>query len=418
MTETPPPVDYVAQAQLVHDNGPYKTPPSTLYFHFLKPAWGDQPEETIVSHATNAEMYLRMGYTITGEETIENLVEWNAQNATKAAPEAKAKSERRAASPRRQGQELMPLDGRHHRLRRSARRWGCGRTRPSTGAATRRAYHRLVPRAGRLTRSSRYRRTAHLAARSVGSRRSAAVSVSGITATGATVNFTLSQSATKWIDYGTTAAYGRATRTWRGNGAQSNPLTGLVTGTVYHYRIGAQTAGGLDRRTPTTRRSPRRYDHAGRGRAARRDRVRGVQRQYGRQLAGDGRPTCRAWDDLQDLSARGVDRGRARGPGERPGTDDVVAASRARRRGRRGAIGAGRARSDGVPERHNAHRPDCTFGRGFFRLSFGATCATASRGTRCRPRADCSRAWSRDIRIERDGLLPGRRHADRRCQHA
>ena len=42
MTETPPPVDYVAQAQLVHDNGPYKTPPSTLYFHFLKPAWGDQ----------------------------------------------------------------------------------------------------------------------------------------------------------------------------------------------------------------------------------------------------------------------------------------------------------------------------------------------------------------------------------------
>ena len=93
MTETPPPVDYVAQAQLVHDNGPYKTPPSTLYFHFLKPAWGDQPEETIVSHATNAEMYLRMGYTITGEETIENLVEWNAQNATKAAPEAKAKSD-------------------------------------------------------------------------------------------------------------------------------------------------------------------------------------------------------------------------------------------------------------------------------------------------------------------------------------
>ena len=95
MTETPPPVDYVAQAQLVHDNGPYKTPPSTLYFHFLKPAWGDQPEETIVSHATNAEMYLRMGYTITGEETIENLVEWNAANAAKAAPAAaKAEPER------------------------------------------------------------------------------------------------------------------------------------------------------------------------------------------------------------------------------------------------------------------------------------------------------------------------------------
>ena len=85
MTETPPETDFVAQAQLVHDNGPYVTPPSTLYFHFLKPAWGDQPEETIVSKATNAEMYLRLGYTITGQETIESLAEWNAENQTKAA---------------------------------------------------------------------------------------------------------------------------------------------------------------------------------------------------------------------------------------------------------------------------------------------------------------------------------------------
>ena len=70
------------------------------------------------------------------------------------------------------------------------------------------------------------------------------VSVSGISAIGATVNYTLSQAATKWIEYGTTAAYGSSTTHLSGNGAQSDPLTGLVTGTVYHYRVGAQTAGG------------------------------------------------------------------------------------------------------------------------------------------------------------------------------
>ena len=90
MTETPPPVDFVAQANLIHENGPAVTPPSTLYFHFLKPAWEDQLEETIVAPATNAEMYLRLGYTITGEETIESMAEWNEQQAAKAAPAAKA----------------------------------------------------------------------------------------------------------------------------------------------------------------------------------------------------------------------------------------------------------------------------------------------------------------------------------------
>jgi hypothetical protein len=92
MTETPPPTDFVAQAQLVHDNGPYVTPPSTLYFHFLK-----TDGETVIAPATNAEMYLRIGYTITGEETIENFVEWNEQNATRAAPKAKAETSPPAA---------------------------------------------------------------------------------------------------------------------------------------------------------------------------------------------------------------------------------------------------------------------------------------------------------------------------------
>jgi hypothetical protein len=90
MSETP--VDFVAQANLIHENGPAVTPPSTLYFHFLK-----TDGETVIAPATNAEMYLRIGYTITGEETIENFVEWNEQNATRAAPKAKAETSPPAA---------------------------------------------------------------------------------------------------------------------------------------------------------------------------------------------------------------------------------------------------------------------------------------------------------------------------------
>ena len=92
MTETPPPVDFIAQANMIHENGPAVTPPSTLYFTYLKPAWEDQPEESIVAKATNAEMYLRIGYTITGEQTIENFAEWSEQQAAKAAPAAKSEA--------------------------------------------------------------------------------------------------------------------------------------------------------------------------------------------------------------------------------------------------------------------------------------------------------------------------------------
>jgi hypothetical protein len=84
--------DFIAQANLIHENGPAVTPPSTLYFHFLKPASDFGEAETVIAPATNAEMYLRIGYTITGEETIENLAEWNEQNAAKAAPEAKTEA--------------------------------------------------------------------------------------------------------------------------------------------------------------------------------------------------------------------------------------------------------------------------------------------------------------------------------------
>jgi len=70
-----------------------------------------------------------------------------------------------------------------------------------------------------------------------------AISVTAITATGATVNFTLSQQALNWIDYGTTLAYGSQNTQGSGTGAQSKPLSGLVTATLYHYRIAAVANG-------------------------------------------------------------------------------------------------------------------------------------------------------------------------------
>ena len=71
-----------------------------------------------------------------------------------------------------------------------------------------------------------------------------AISVSAITTTGATVNFTVSAACLYTVEYGTTAAYGLQAA-GSGNGAQSKPLTGLTTGTLYHYRIVATPAGGI-----------------------------------------------------------------------------------------------------------------------------------------------------------------------------
>jgi len=70
-----------------------------------------------------------------------------------------------------------------------------------------------------------------------------AISVTGITSTGATVNFTLSMQAVNWIDYGTTLAYGSQNTQGSGTGAQSKVLSGLTTVTLYHYRIAANANG-------------------------------------------------------------------------------------------------------------------------------------------------------------------------------
>jgi hypothetical protein len=66
------------------------------------------------------------------------------------------------------------------------------------------------------------------------------VSVSGISATGATVNFTVDQPCTGMkVDYGTTTAYGSSQNATpaAGQGAITAAITGLTTATTYHYRI-------------------------------------------------------------------------------------------------------------------------------------------------------------------------------------
>lgn len=83
MSETP--VDFIAQANLIHENGPAVTPPATLYFTYLKP-----DGESIIAPATSAEVYLREGMTITGEQTIESFSAFNEEQAAKAAPKATA----------------------------------------------------------------------------------------------------------------------------------------------------------------------------------------------------------------------------------------------------------------------------------------------------------------------------------------
>lgn len=66
-----------------------------------------------------------------------------------------------------------------------------------------------------------------------------AISVSGITTTGATINYTLAPSSANQVEYGTTLAYGSTNTEGAGTGPQVKPLSGLTSGTLYHYRIRA-----------------------------------------------------------------------------------------------------------------------------------------------------------------------------------
>lgn len=63
------------------------------------------------------------------------------------------------------------------------------------------------------------------------------VTVTGITATAATVNFTTNESAHSKVEYGTTPAYGNDVSSGSFTVSHSWPLTGLSSGTLYHFRI-------------------------------------------------------------------------------------------------------------------------------------------------------------------------------------
>jgi hypothetical protein len=71
-----------------------------------------------------------------------------------------------------------------------------------------------------------------------------AISVTGITTTGATINYTIQPAGTNQVEYGLTLAYGSVNVEGGGSGPMVKPLTGLTTGTLYHYRIRA-TSNGL-----------------------------------------------------------------------------------------------------------------------------------------------------------------------------
>ena len=82
-TSTKP--DYKALAEEAASKPPVPTVPSTLYFTYSKP-----DGSSFLGSAASAEYYLRKGFTISGEETIDDLVTYYAE---------KAKADKAAAAP-------------------------------------------------------------------------------------------------------------------------------------------------------------------------------------------------------------------------------------------------------------------------------------------------------------------------------
>ena len=79
--------------------------------------------------------------------------------------------------------------------------------------------------------------------------------VSPIAATTATVNWTVDQACTSMsVDFGTTTAYGtnQAATPASGSGAILANLTGLVTATLYHYRINVTYGTAVTRTVDAT----------------------------------------------------------------------------------------------------------------------------------------------------------------------
>jgi hypothetical protein len=73
--------DYAALAEQAVKQGSIPTPPSTLYFTYQR-----TDGDSFVGAASSAEVYLRLGYTITDQQTIEDFTAWNEANAATPAP--------------------------------------------------------------------------------------------------------------------------------------------------------------------------------------------------------------------------------------------------------------------------------------------------------------------------------------------
>ena len=66
MSESSGPSAWLTAAQ-AEQSAPTGTPPGNLYFSYKKPD-GDE----FIGPATSAEEYLKLGYTVTGEHTVED----------------------------------------------------------------------------------------------------------------------------------------------------------------------------------------------------------------------------------------------------------------------------------------------------------------------------------------------------------
>src|SRR6185312_15372506 len=70
--------------------------------------------------------------------------------------------------------------------------------------------------------------------------------VNNITQTGFTVNWSVSENAQGWVEYGATTTYGHDTthETSLNYSDHTQNITGLISGTIYHFRVHAVDSAG------------------------------------------------------------------------------------------------------------------------------------------------------------------------------
>jgi len=67
----------------------------------------------------------------------------------------------------------------------------------------------------------------------------------GVTTSGATITWTSDQASTGYVEYGTTSAYGNSTPLSSSVTSHSAAITGLATGTTYHYAVVMTNSAGM-----------------------------------------------------------------------------------------------------------------------------------------------------------------------------